>query len=515
MTTTTNAATRPTIDLTRLRRVVLGHWRAIVAGLLIGLLLAAAWSFVQPRKYSADAIAIVSTGTVENLGVAVSADNLARAKATQYQELAKSRRVEERAVEIAGQTAGESNRSAPKASGVSVAVPVDTPQIVITVTATKPEDARDLADAWVKALAENVQDVETAGGASSGSPDGASADSQRSIIQVLPFVEARTPVGPSYPPTKLALATGALLGLLGGMLYAFVRTSFDRRIRSAKVLEDELGLSVVGTIPRTTKGGASGQAPVIVREAFKELRTNLQFMNPDHPPRIVIVTSALPAEGKSTIAANLAISLAESGRTVTLVDGDLRRPTVAQSFGLEGSVGLTDVVVDRLAMADALQQAPDNDHLSVLAAGTIPPNPSEILGSERLTHAIESLAKDGMVIIDAPPILPVTDAAILGAKFDGVLVVVNAGSTTIDELAKTKASLDRVKAHLLGAVLNRVPTSKLEGGAYSYYGSRYGYGYQSSSGPEATDDAPASRSEAKRRSNKRKQTKDSSSRVLS
>ncbi|EKA61956.1 capsular exopolysaccharide biosynthesis protein [Janibacter hoylei PVAS-1] len=505
--TTTDSTSRATIDLTRLRRLVFGHWRAIVAGLLVGLLLAAIWSFFQPRKYTADAIAIVSTGSVDNLGIAVSADNLARAKATQYQELAKSRAVEERAVELASETAQQSGRPEPVLQGLSVAVPVDTPQITLSVTASTPEDARDLADAYVKALGESVEEIETAGAPASGEDQGSST-SQTSIIQLLPFVEARVPSGPSYPPTKLALATGALIGLLVGLAYAAVRSAFDRRIRSVKALE-EMGLSAVGTIPKTDKASHS---TTIVKEAFKELRTNLQFMNPDHPPRVVVVTSALPAEGKSTVAANLAISLAESGRPVTLVDGDLRRPTVAQSFGLVGSVGLTDVVVDRLAMDDALQHDPRNPDLAVLAAGTIPPNPSEILASDRLAHAIETLAKDSMVIIDAPPLLPVTDAAILGARFDGVLVVVNAGSTTIDELAKTRDSLERVNAHMLGAVLNRVPTGKLEGGAYSYYGSRYGYEYQTTEPDESGEGAPTRR--ARQQQRKKKSTRDASSRVL-
>lgn len=503
---TTESTSRPTVDLSKLRRVLVGHWRAVLAGLLIGVLLAALWSFVQPRKYTADAIAIVSTGAVDNLGIAVSADNLARAKATQYQELAKSRAVEERAIEIAGKKADAAGRPAPDLEGLSVAVPVDTPQIAISITSSEPANARDLADAYVQALGESVEEIETAGAPVSGSNAGAQP---QSIIQLLPFVEARVPSAPSYPPTTLALASGGLLGLLVGLLYAFVRTSFDRRIRSAKVLEDELGLSVVGTIPRSSKAGTSGQPAGIVKEAFKELRTNLQFMNPDHPPRIVVVTSALPAEGKSTIAANLAISLAESGRKVTIVDGDLRRPTVGTSFRLINTVGLTDVVVDRLAMSDALQEDPNNADLSVLAAGTIPPNPSEILASERLAHVIEELAKDGMVIIDAPPLLPVTDAAILGARFDGVLVVVNAGLTTIDELTKTNDSLKRVNAHMLGAVLNRVPTSKLEGGAYSYYGSRYGYGYES-----ASDDDTSSDTRRARKKLKTTKGRDTSSRVL-
>lgn len=492
---------------------MVGHWRAILIALLVGLLLASLWTFVQPRKYSADAIAIVSTGTTENLGVAFQADNLARSKATQYRELATSRAVEDRAVGHAIKAAKKEGRSAPQLQGVSVAVPVDTAQIVISVTAAEPANARDLADAWVKALGESVEQIETAG-APAAEGDAGGADAATSIIKVLPFVQARTPEGPSYPPTTLALATGALLGLIAGLIYAFARTTIDRRIRSVHALE-ELGLSVVGTIPKTTKGGADGQSIGIAREAFKELRTNLQFMNPDHPPRVVVITSALPGEGKSTIAANLAVSLAESGRTVTLIDGDLRRPTVAQSFGLVGSVGLTDVVVDRLAMDDALQYDAKYPDLAVLAAGTIPPNPSEILGSDRLAHTIEALAKESMVIIDAPPLLPVTDAAILGARFDGVLVVVNAGSTTIDELQKTHESLKRVNARLLGAVLNRVPTSKLEGGAYSYYGSRYGYNYQSSAAEEqeATTGGPMSRRDAKRKSNKRP-TKDASSRVL-
>ena len=210
-------------------------------------------------------------------------------------------------------------------------------------------------------------------------------------------------------------------------------------------------------------------------ESLKELRTNLQFKNPDNPPRRIVVTSSLPSDGKSTVADNLAIILGQSGKPVFLVDADLRRPTVAKSFGLIEEVGVTDVVIGRADVEDVLQTVDGYPNLYILAAGRIPPNPSEILSSDAFTQMIDRLAEEGMVILDAPPLLPVTDSAILATKFDGALVVVEANGTKREELAKSISNLNRVNADILGTVLNKVPATGSEAGYYQYYGREYYY----------------------------------------
>jgi capsular exopolysaccharide synthesis family protein len=207
-------------------------------------------------------------------------------------------------------------------------------------------------------------------------------------------------------------------------------------------------------------------------EAFLKLRTNLQFMDIDNPPRVIVVTSPLPGDGKSTIAANLAAALSMSDRRVVLIDGDLRRPVVAESFGLVEGAGLTDVLIGRVDYADVAQRVESLPNLTVLAAGGTPPNPSELLGSKAMRRLLDWLADTGhIVIIDAPPLLPVTDGAVLTAAADGALVVVTAGRTLDTQLGAALASLHAVQGHTLGVVLNRVEPKSTDSG---YYGGYYG-----------------------------------------
>ncbi|MFY9714068.1 MAG: CpsD/CapB family tyrosine-protein kinase, partial [Microbacterium sp.] len=257
------------------------------------------------------------------------------------------------------------------------------------------------------------------------------------------------------------------------------RAVSDRRIRPTDDVEQRLGVPVVGMLPRVddltgdhrlvdvdaTKSDRRGG--FAVREALRVLRTNLQFMDVDHPPRIIVVTSALPGEGKSTVAANLAMTLAAAGSSVVLIDGDLRRPTVSKTLGLSGGAGVTDVLAGRAAVEDVAQRVP-NSSLIVLTAGTIPPNPSEVLGSERMHQLLRDLAVHATVIVDAPPLLPVTDGAVLTHQADGALLVVSAGKTTYDVVERALGALEKVRGRMLGVVLNRVPASGVDSSVYAY-----------------------------------------------
>lgn len=461
-------------------------------------------ALMQTKMYSAEATAVVSTGINENIGLAFSADNLAKSKAKQYQTLANSRNVAESALRKAnliGSAEAQLGR-------VSVAVPLDTAQIKISVTRDKPDEARNLADAWIVALAENVDKVENQKVDDSEITPNLGEASRVSVIKILPLAQAVQPTSPSSPKPQLYAAFGGLTGLLLGLGLVALSAFFDRRIRSAKTLEEDFGLSVVGTIPLSESIGSSrvldrfsatsrrtSNKDFRITEAFKELRTNLQFMKPDKPPRIIVVTSCTPGDGKSTVAANIAQTLAESGEMVVLVDCDLRRPTVARTFDLVDGVGLTDVIVGRASLDDVLQLTDAEERLMVLGSGPTPPNPIEILASDRLGEVFQELSEHRILIVDAPPLLPVTDAAILAARFDGALMVVNAGQTTKEELAKAVDSLTKVHGEILGVVLNRVPTSKSESGHYRYYGSSYSYGSQNGARKPKTRSRKLSRAE--------------------
>jgi capsular exopolysaccharide synthesis family protein len=194
-----------------------------------------------------------------------------------------------------------------------------------------------------------------------------------------------------------------------------------------------------------------------VSEAYRTLRTNLDFSSLDKPIKTMLVTSAGPGEGKSTVLANLAVTTAQAGRRVILVDCDLRRPTLHNIFNLKNDVGLTTMVVDDVAMESPPLRDTGVEGLQLVSSGPLPPNPSELLGSRRMEEIIAALLERAdVVLFDAPPVVAVTDAAVLATKVDGVLLVVNAGGTKRDYARTAKARLEKVNANLLGAVLNNV-----------------------------------------------------------
>ncbi|TEU19434.1 MAG: polysaccharide biosynthesis tyrosine autokinase [Anaerolineales bacterium] len=194
-----------------------------------------------------------------------------------------------------------------------------------------------------------------------------------------------------------------------------------------------------------------------VSEAYRTLRTNLDFSSLDKPIKTMLVTSTGPDEGKSTVLANLAVATAQTGRKVILVDCDLRRPALHNVFNLKKDVGLTTMVVDDAAMESPPLQDTGVEGLQIVSSGPLPPNPSELLGSRRMEEIIAALLERAdVVLFDAPPVVAVTDAAVLATKVDGVLLVINAGGTKRDYARVAKARLEKVNANLLGAVLNNV-----------------------------------------------------------
>ena len=206
-----------------------------------------------------------------------------------------------------------------------------------------------------------------------------------------------------------------------------------------------------------------------ISEAYRTLRTNLEFSSLDKAIRSMVVTSAAPEEGKSTTLANLAVTIAQAGKKVILVDCDLRRPSLNQIFNARGAPGFTDMMRDDALMGKPPLQDTTVANLRLLASGTIPPNPSELLASRRMGEVIAALQQlADVVLFDAPPIVAVTDAAVLASKVDAVLLVVSAGKTKRDHAKKAKALLEKVNAHLIGTVLNNV---KGEAGLYQYYSS--------------------------------------------
>jgi non-specific protein-tyrosine kinase len=200
------------------------------------------------------------------------------------------------------------------------------------------------------------------------------------------------------------------------------------------------------------------------------LRTNLQFVDIDCPPRSIVVTSSIPDEGKTTTAINLSIVLAQSGVRVLLIEADLRRPKISQYLGVESAVGLTNVLVGRTELHDAVQTWGRSGELKVLPSGPPPPNPSELLGTQGMADLIRELERDyDLVLIDAPPLLPVTDAAVIAGSASGAVMVVRHGHCRRDQLSSAVRSLHAVDATLYGVVLTMTPTKGANSGYY-YYG---------------------------------------------
>ncbi|UJP08901.1 polysaccharide biosynthesis tyrosine autokinase [Microbacterium sp. KUDC0406] len=292
---------------------------------------------------------------------------------------------------------------------------------------------------------------------------------------------ARLPTSPSSPNTRLNTLIGALIGFALGIGYAFIRNTLDRRVRHPRDVERETGIAVIGTLPleKTLDGerrvidfssdGGVGISHHTV-ESMRELRTNLQFIDVDNPPRVIVVTSSTPGDGKSTVAVNLASSLAAAGQRAILIDCDLRRPVVADIFGLSADAGLTDILAGRAELQDVAVRPHAESPLAVVPAGRIPPNPSELLGSQRMREFVRSLSESAIVILDSPPVLPVTDAAVLATAADGVVIVASSGRTTFDMLQRAIDNITRTKGRVLGIVLNRVPR---KGADAAYYGREY------------------------------------------
>ena len=282
--------------------------------------------------------------------------------------------------------------------------------------------------------------------------------------------------GPVSPHKKLEWGLGLLIGLLVGLAIAVGREVLDNSVRSTETVRELTGLPVIGSIPFDS---AAKKNPALVgtdlhsvrAEAIRQLRTNLQFIDASGPLGVIMVTSAVEMEGKSSTTANLALMFAESGRSVLLIEADMRRPKVAQYLGLPGSVGLSDVIAKRARLDDVLQVFGDTS-LTLLAGGTTPPNPSELLDSVRMTALLTALrTRFELIIIDTPPLLPVTDAAVLATRTDGVVIVSRYGKTKKNQLRAAAHALEAVNARVIGVVLNMAPG-----------GTPYTYGYSSYTG---------------------------------
>ena len=432
------------------------HWLAVVLTTVVGVLVAAGWAAIQTPLYQATASAYIGTPQDAANSLGVGQSQYAQGFVSTFTSYALWRSTAEAALEEAEVDV------TPESVMTQIAVenPEGTAILAITATAASPESAEQLANAWVIGLQHTVDSVDGTGAAGSAPMNVFLGDS------------AQASQVPVYPDWQTALIIGGVVGLGFGIAFALSRTASDRRIRGGDDLDERLGHAVVGTLPlRASEGKRAGRGAdteFAFSEAMRVLRTNLQFMDVDNPPRTIVVTSPVPGDGKSTVAIELARALAASGSPTVLIDGDLRRPTVAKKTGLPEGAGLSDLLAGRAALSELLHRIPDAPNLQVLTAGTVPPNPSEILGSERMRQLLGQLSADATVILDSPPLLPVTDGAVLTHQADGALIVVTAGKTTFDLAGKAFEALANARGRALGVVINQAPTRGADASPYAH-----------------------------------------------
>lgn len=449
------------VDFKDLLRIAQRRWLTIVVFFLLGLLGGGALTYFQTPQYSSNArvfIAVDASGGDASTGV--TSIYFATQRVQSYSDLATSRELMQQVI-----SAANLNLTPPQlASKISSEVGTGTVIIKLTVTDEDPAEAQKIAKAESEQFTSYIKGLET-------------APVNATIVDPASYSAIKV-----SPKTALNLIIAAVLGLVLGAGMALLRDLLDNTVSSASDVEKTIDAPVLSSVaydadvpkhPLLTEVGSHSTRV----EAFRLLRTNLQFLDLDQRPRALVITSAVPSEGKTSTATNLAIALAQTGLRVLLVDGDLRRPKVASVLGLERSVGMTTVLVGRSELQDSIQKHTDSG-IYFLASGPIPPNPTEVLQSRAAQELFDRVSQMfDMVIIDGPPLLPVSDSAIMARDVDGAILVVRHGKTTKDQLKQAALRLNQVDANLLGVMVNMTPKRGGKGSGYGYgYGYAYGYG---------------------------------------
>ncbi len=316
------------------------------------------------------------------------------------------------------------------------------------------------------------------------------------VVQVSPALIADKPI---RPRTALNMMLGGLAGILLAGVAVFLLEYLDDTIKTPEEVERMFGLTVLGYVTEVSNSERSQgllsvakQPRSPVAEAFRSLRTNLEFSGIDQPLRTILVTSAGPGEGKSTVAVNLASIISQNGKRVTLLDADMRRPTIHRFFDFSNRIGLTDVFRSRLEVKDVLQPVEQDSNINVITTGSLPPNPTELLASEKMNTVLAGLKKSSdIIIIDSAPAI-VSDAQVLSAKVDGVLVVVRPGKTQEEEIRATLEQLKRAGANVVGVVFNRIPQDRTRYyGGYKHYSPYHYRSYEyTSPAPDVEETQP-------------------------
>lgn len=452
------------MDLRDLFSVLRARWIVIVVATLFGGILALGASVLTSPKYEARVQFYATVAAGDSAAAAYQGSLGAQQRVQSYVELVKSRDIAQRVVEASGAdlTAGQ------VADNSEATANAKTVLLNVAVTDSDPQRALQVARGFGEVLPEAINRLET--------PDGGGPALAKLTVVNPPIL----PSSPVVPKTEQNVAIGLAVGLLAGIGVALLFNALDRRVKSKEQLESITGKPVVGAIPfRKEEDKEKGAEHIVpfreghspAAEAFRRLRTNLQFLSVDNPPRVLVLTSSVAMEGKSETAINLSLALAEAGSRVLLIEADLRRPLVVSYMSMPDKVGLTNVLSGQAKFADVVQET-RHDGVHLLACGPLPPNPSELLASETARHLLDDLRQEyDYIIVDSPPLLPVTDGALLARIADGALLVVRTHRTTSEQVTQAVDNLGKADAALLGIVTVASKPSKK--GSAGYYDSYY------------------------------------------
>ncbi|MBI5344457.1 MAG: polysaccharide biosynthesis tyrosine autokinase [Deltaproteobacteria bacterium] len=300
----------------------------------------------------------------------------------------------------------------------------------------------------------------------------ASLSSGVSISNVQVVDHATLPDTPIRPKKKLYILMSVIAGLFGGIIIVFFTEYMDDTIKTSDEVEQTLKLPFLAVLPSTKEQGPiyiTAGTRSMIAEAYKTLRTNIMFSTPERPPKLLLITSATPEEGKTTVSSNLAVAMAMMGEKVLLIDADMRRHNIHKVFSLDNTIGLTNAIIDPATVPACIRPVPDCPNLSVITGGALSPNPLEMLSSHHMKDILTELGKNyDRVIMDSPPLLAVADSVILAHLADAVILVAWGGKTSIGLIKRALLIISNVKdLRILGVALNKIDVTKR--GYYQYY----------------------------------------------
>lgn len=441
------------MDLRQYLKAMRKFWWVILIPAVLGAAFGAFSAARQEPVYQGSVTFFVRTTGEGTANGQFAGDQFAQRRVNSYVALLSTERLADRIIEATGLdlTTGQL-RGMIGASG-----DVNTVLLDGTVTSASEEEARTIVEALAVEFVGLVDEVENT-----------SNNGARVSLEVVSGPEV------SQVPTRpmLTIALRTFMGLVVGFALALVFELRDTSVRTDEQLQQLGAGPLLGRVPADRR---IKDAPLVINEesqsiraeAYRQLRTNLQFIDLENPVQTLVITSSLPGEGKSNTSANLALTMAAAGHRVLVIEADFRRPRVADLFDVERAVGLSDALVGRVALDDVIQPW-GSDRLEVLPSGQLPPNPSELLGSDSMARLIERCRSEfDTIIIDTPPLLPVTDAAVVASRADGTLLAIRHGRTSRHQVSMSIRSLEAVGANVLGSVFTMVPMDRASG--YSSY----------------------------------------------